>query len=74
MRLEIKELKRIKYKKLMSNLTDKQLLKEVYSYRRYFDKHSQMFTWGSFNPEDFLQSDKLNVLRELLEERGLEEL
>jgi hypothetical protein len=69
-----KEQQEQEYKKIMSKLTDKQLQKEVYSYRRYFDKNSKMFAWRDYNPDDFLQSDKLIILRELLEERGLEEL
>jgi beta-mannanase len=60
-----KEQQRADYKKIVSKLTDKQIQKEVLSYRRYFETHSQMFTWGNFNPSDFTQADKLSVLREL---------
>lgn len=69
----MKEYQILKYKEIMNKKTNKQLQKECYSLRRYFDTHSQMYTWGNFNPNDFNNSDRLIILRDLMKERGIKE-
>lgn len=69
----MKQYKIDQYKETCKKLTDKKLLKELASMRKYMQTHRQYLDWGNLNPQDFNNNDKLLVLRELVEERGLEE-
>lgn len=62
-----------KYKKLMSKLSDRQLQKEIKSYRKHLQRNAQYYQWTNLNPDDMNNADCLLVLREMLKERGLEE-
>ena len=62
-----------KYKKLMSKLSDRQLQKEIKSYRKHLQRNAQYNQWTNLNPDDMNNADCLLVLREMLKERGLEE-
>lgn len=59
------------YKTLMSKLSDRQLFKEIKSYRKHVQKNKIHIS--NLNPDDINNSDRLLVLREILYERGLEE-
>lgn len=61
------------YSKMVSNFTDKQLLKEIKSFRKHFQSHSQYYEWAVLNPDDFNNSDKFLIIREELSKRGLKE-
>lgn len=62
-----------KYVNLVSKYTDKQLVKEIKSYRKHFQSHDQFYLWTSLNPDDFNINDKFLILREELSKRGLKE-
>ena len=62
------------YKEMCSKYTDKKLLKELASIRKYMQTHRQYLDWGNLNPNDFNNNDRFIVLRELIEERGLVEI
>ena len=49
--------------------TDKQLLKEIESYHKYFAKYSG--DWSVSCKDDFTQSDKLLELKIIARERGI---
>lgn len=61
------------YVNLVAKYTDKQLLKEIKSYRKHFQSHDQFYAWTSLNPDDFNIKDKFSILREELSKRGLKE-
>lgn len=68
-----KEIQITNYKKMVSKYSDKKLLKEIKSYRKYFQVNNQRYHWCSFNPDDFTQADIFLILREELNTRGLKE-
>lgn len=68
-----KQIQQKEYRNMMSKKTDKQLLKEIKSFRKYFQSHSQYLDWHNLNPADFGNNDRFLILRELLSERGLKE-
>lgn len=61
------------YTLIIKKYTDKKLLNELKSYRKYFESHSQYFDWTYLNPEDFSNNDKFNIIRNEVKERGLKE-
>ncbi len=61
------------YSKMVNNFTDTQLLKEIRSFRKHFQSHSQYYAWTALNPEDFNNSDRFLILREELNKRDLKE-
>jgi hypothetical protein len=63
------ELVKKNYTKRWSSKTSKQILKEIESYHKYFDKYSG--AWSISSKDDFTQADKLLVLKELARERGI---
>ena len=59
------------YIKRWSTKTDKQLLKEIESYHKYFAKYKSSWSDGTSNKDDFTPSDKLLELRIIARERGI---
>lgn len=70
----IKEIQKQQYREMCEKYTDKKLQKELKSYRKYFQTHADYLDWGNLNPQDFGHNDRFMILRELLQERGLEEI
>lgn len=61
------------YKERMSILTNRQLKREIKSYRKHLQSHDDYYQWGRLNPNDMNNADRLLVLLTILKERGLEE-
>lgn len=66
-----KEKLRADYIKMWSAKTDKQILKEINDYNKYFNKTSGSWSNGQSNPSDFTPSDKLLELKIIARERNI---
>jgi len=67
-----KEMQRVKFVNLWGDKTLKQLQKEVDSYHSYFSRCNGHYEWhgkGGSNPQDLTESDRFNLLREMLIEK-----
>lgn len=61
------------YKDQWRGKTTKQIEREIESWRRYMQKHTKAYAWHGGNmtpPSELADGDKLNALREILDERA----
>lgn len=56
---------------IWSKKTDRQLLKEIESYHKYFARYKSSWDDGTSNKDDFTPSDKLLELKIIARERGI---
>lgn len=64
------------YKTTWAEKTSKQVAKELKSMRAYVDRHSAAYAWHGKNmtpPGVCPDGDKITALREILDERGVDE-
>ena len=59
------------YINIWSAKTDKQILKEIESYNKYFARYKSSWSDGTSNKDDFTPSDKLLELKFIARERGI---
>lgn len=69
--MEQKERQKSDYIKMWSAKTDKQILKEIESYHKYFARYKSSWSDGTSSKDDFTPSDKLLELKIIARERGL---
>lgn len=64
------------YKALWSAKTTKQIEKELQSWQRHFAKHERAYSWHDqlTAPGQMSDGDRVNVLKDILRERGESEL
>ena len=72
--IRIKELQKFEFRKSIEKMTDKQILRELKSYRKYMQSHSQYLDWANLNPDEINNGDRFNIIRDIVQERGLKEL
>ena len=65
--------KKYAYREYWQQKNKNQIEKELLSWRKYIDKHSQAYAWhgsGMTPPGSIADGDKVSILKEILEERN----
>lgn len=67
---KIRDANEAMYRKIWESKNTKQIKKEISGWRKYMQKHAGSYGWIEINPNELNDSDKLNILREILKKRG----